>query len=142
MLKTTDAVVLLKQKSYFQQRYSIDQRIAMSERTRKDFPERIPVILEPMKRLPSGSPFPNNKYAVPQQYLISSLAEIVTGGCGRKAKLYIRLESYPSNWTNWLLSYVNDMSLVSAPLDKTLLEVYSLYKHGDGLLYIAYTVEK
>ena len=133
---------MLKQTSYFQQRYPVEQRISMSERIRERFPDRVPVILEPIKSLPNGSLFPNNKYAVPQQCLVSALSEIVTGKLGCNTKLYIRLENYPPGWSNWLLSYVYDTSLIPAPANMKLLEMYTLYKHLDGLLYIAYTIEK
>ena len=108
----------------YQKIHSFEHRVAESNRIRKKYPDRIPVIFE---RIPNSniSILTQNKFLVPDSLSVAQLIYVV--------RRRIKLDPSQS-----IFVFINDSIPCSSD---TLNELYHKYGQNDGFLYFMYGSE-
>ena len=106
--------------------YTLEKRKKESERLKKKYPDRIPVIVYPDKRAGNRTPqIDKHKYLVPNDLFISEFLCII------RQRLHMKSEEA-------LFFFINET--IPSP-ETSLLSVYKEHASPDGFLYMIYTVE-
>ena len=107
----------------FKKKHPFYMRLAESERIIKQYPDRIPVICEPM-----GDDTPKidrTKFLIPEEFTMAHLMYVIRRKVGLKTD-------------QSLFMFVNNKSMVGC---QNVRFVYSLEKDEDGFLYTSYSRE-
>ena len=108
----------------YQQSHSLDSRRTESERIRKKYPDRIPVIMEKC-RSSTMNTLQQSKFLVPDSITVSQLIYVIR----KKVKLGPQ---------EALFVFIHD-SLPNSAMNMK--EIYELHKENDGFLYLLYSNE-
>ena len=108
----------------FMKKHLFEDRIKESQKIRTKYPNRIPVIIEPIKRSQLKK-IDKNKFLVPDDLTIGGLLVVI-----RKR---INLGS-----ENALFLFINS---VLPATSQSIISLYDNHKNKDGFLYISYTEE-
>jgi GABA(A) receptor-associated protein len=108
----------------FKQKYEFFKRVSESNKIIEQYPDRIPVIVEPAEKCSIGR-IDKNKYLVPRELSMGQFVYVI-----RKR---IKLEPEKA-----LFVFINQ---VLPPTSSCIYDIYNEHKDADGFLYVTYTGE-
>ena len=116
----------------FQQRFTLEQRIAEAQKIRQKYPDRVPCIVERNNTAASDIPdISKHKYLVPDKLRMAEIMAIIRKRMGGSMKAEQAL----------FLFVHNDEKTVVAPAGLTIGQIDEKYRGKDGFVYIQYTGE-
>jgi len=116
----------------FQKRFTLEQRIAESQKIREKYPNRVPCIVERNHTASSEIPdISKHKYLVPDQLKIAEIMAIVRKRMGTAMKAEHAL---------FLFVHNGEKTFV-APAGLTIGQIDDKHRNKDGFVYIEYTGE-